>query len=150
MIRMPFPASTWSTIGVNLLSRSRIRNLKWPAAFAEVHEQVAGLLRGPRSGGAGGDARDVHPPGLDLHHEEDVQACEEHGVSVQEVARQYFGRLRGKELPPGRRHPAWRGAETGRGQDPANRSLTDAVAEADELALDAPVPVGAGNRVIRT
>src|ERR1035438_1573676 len=119
-------------------------------SFAEVHEQVAGLLRGPRSGGAGGDARDVHPPGLDLHHEEDVQACEEHGVSVQEVARQYFGRLRGKELPPGRRHPAWRGAETGRGQDPANRSLTDAVAEADELALDAPVPVGAGNRVIRT
>jgi len=57
-------------------------------ALAEVHEQVAGLLSGPGAGGAGGDARDVHPPGLDLHQEEDVQAFEEHGVSVQEVARQ--------------------------------------------------------------
>jgi hypothetical protein len=55
-------------------------------AFAEVHEQVAGLLRGPRSGGVSGDAQDVHPPGLDLHHEEDIQALEEHGVNVQKVA----------------------------------------------------------------
>ena len=31
MIRMPLPAKTSSNIGVNLLSRSRIRNLKRPA-----------------------------------------------------------------------------------------------------------------------
>ena len=56
-------------------------------AFAEVHEQVAGLLGSPRPGRVGGDAQDVHPAGLDLHHEEHVQAPEGHGVNVQEVAR---------------------------------------------------------------
>jgi hypothetical protein len=70
--------------------------------FAEIHEQVAGLLGGPRSRGVGGDAQDVHTAGLDLHHEEDVQAFEEHGVNVQELGRQDPGRLGGQELPPGR------------------------------------------------
>ena len=59
--------------------------------LAEGEGEVAGLLGGPRAGGAGGDAQTVHPPGLDLNHEEDMQAFEEHGVSVQEVARQYPG-----------------------------------------------------------
>jgi hypothetical protein len=40
--------------------------------------------------------------GLDLHHEQDVQAPEEHGVNVQEVARQDPGYLGGQELPSGR------------------------------------------------
>ncbi len=87
MIRMPLPASTSSNAGVNLLSRSR-QEFEAAGACAEVHEQVAGLLGGPGSGGVSGDAQDVHPPGLDLHHEEDVQASEEHGVNVQEIARQ--------------------------------------------------------------
>ena len=39
-----------------------------------------------------GDAQDVHPSGLDLRHEQDVQAPEEHGVNVQEVTRQDGGR----------------------------------------------------------
>jgi hypothetical protein len=43
--------------------------------FAEVHEQVAGLLGGPCPGGAGGDAQDVHAAGLDLHHEEHSVEC---------------------------------------------------------------------------
>src|ERR1022692_3261414 len=60
MIRMPVPASTSSNIGVNLLSRSRIRNLKWPA---RPPRQVAGLLGGPRAGGVSGDAQTVHPVG---------------------------------------------------------------------------------------
>ena len=75
---------------------------KLAGAFAEIHEQVAGLLGGPRPGGVRGDAQDVHAPGLDLHHEEHVQAPEEHGVNMQEVARQDPGRLGGQELPPGR------------------------------------------------
>jgi hypothetical protein len=40
-----------------------------------------------------GDAQDMHPPGADLHHEEHVQAAEEHGVNMQEVTRQDPGRL---------------------------------------------------------
>jgi hypothetical protein len=114
-------------------------------AFAEVHEQVPGLLRGPRSGGVGSDAQDVHEPGIDLHYEEDVQALEEHGVNMDEIARQDSGRLRLEELPPGWGRPAWCGPESRCGQDPADRSLADAVAEAEEFALDAPVPVGAEN-----
>jgi cytochrome bd ubiquinol oxidase subunit I len=57
-----------------MLSRSRIRNVQRPARFAQVHEQVTGLLGSPRSGGVRCDAQDVHPPGLDLHREEDMQA----------------------------------------------------------------------------
>jgi hypothetical protein len=53
-------------------------------------------------GGVSGDAQDVYPPGLDLHHEERVQAPEEHGVDVEEVEGQDPGLLRGQELPPGR------------------------------------------------
>jgi hypothetical protein len=59
---------------------------------------------------------------------------------VQEIARQDPGRLAGKELPPGRGGPARRGREPGRGQDPADGSRAGAMAEAEELALDAPVP----------
>jgi hypothetical protein len=68
---------------------------------AEVHEQVAGLLGGPGAGGVGGDAQDVHGPGVDLYHEQDVQALQEDGVNVQEVAREDPGGLGGEELPPG-------------------------------------------------
>ena len=88
----------------------------------------------------GGDAQDVHAAGLDLHREQDVQALEEHGVNMQEVACQDPGRLGGQELPPGRRCPAGRGREPGCGQDPPDGSRADAIAEAEELTLDAPVP----------
>ena len=137
--RVPFPAKTSSNAVVNLLSRSRIRNLNLLGPLAEVHQEVAGLLGGPGSGRMGGDAQDVHGPGLDLHHEQDVQALEQHGVDVQEVARQDAGRLGGQELPPGRRRPPRRGAEPGGGQDPADRPLPHPVPQAEQLALDAPV-----------
>jgi hypothetical protein len=42
-----------------------------------------------------GDAQDVYGPGLDLHHEQDVHAPEQHGAGVQEVTRQEAGRLGG-------------------------------------------------------
>ena len=59
---------------------------------------------------------------------------------MQEVACQDPGRLGGQELPPGRRCPAGRGREPGCGQDPPDGSRADAIAEAEELTLDAPVP----------
>jgi hypothetical protein len=108
-------------------------------AFAEVHEQVAGLLGGPRPGGVSGDAQGVHPPCADLHHEEHVQASEEDRVDVQEVAGEDSVRLGGQELPPGGRRAARGGCEPGRGQDPPYRSRADPVPEAEEFALDAPV-----------
>jgi hypothetical protein len=33
-----------------------------------------------------GDAQDMHRPGLDLHHDQHVQALQQHDVNVQEVA----------------------------------------------------------------
>jgi hypothetical protein len=35
-----------------------------------------------------GDAQDVHGPCLDLQHEQDMHALEQHGAGVQEVAGQ--------------------------------------------------------------
>jgi hypothetical protein len=61
--------------------------------LAEVHDQVAGLLRGPGAVRAGGHAEDVHVPGRDLHEEQDVQAFEEDRVHSEEVAGQQSSRL---------------------------------------------------------
>jgi hypothetical protein len=105
----------------------------------QVHEQVTGLLGGPGARGVGGDAQDVHAAGLELHHEEHVQALEEHGVNVQEVARQDPGCLGGQELRPGRRSAPGCWCEPGCGQDPPDGSCADAVPEAEEFTLDAPV-----------
>jgi hypothetical protein len=55
---------------------------------AEVHEQVAGLLSSPCAVWVGGQAQDVHMAGLDLHDEQHVQASEEDGAGVEEVAGQ--------------------------------------------------------------
>ena len=44
------------------------------------------MLGGPVSGRVRSDAQDVHGPGLDLHHEQHVQALEQDGVDVQEIA----------------------------------------------------------------
>jgi hypothetical protein len=70
-------------------------------ALAEVHEQVAGLLGSPASGRMGGNAQDVHGPGLHLHDEQDVHTPQQHGIDMQEVAGQDAGRLAGQELPQG-------------------------------------------------
>jgi len=43
---------------------------KHGCAIAEVHHQVACLLRRPRRCQTSGDAKDVHPPGGDLHHKQ--------------------------------------------------------------------------------
>src|SRR5260370_39755926 len=94
------PASTWGERCRELAVAIPDEESEPGGAFAEIHEQVTGLLSGPRPGGVGRDAQDVHAAGLDLHHEQDVQALEEHGVNTQEVTRQNPGRLGGQELPP--------------------------------------------------
>jgi hypothetical protein len=68
----------------------------------------------------GSDAQDMDRPGLDLHHEQDVHTLQQDGIDMQEITCQDSGRLSG--------------------QDPADRPLTDSIAKAEQLALDAPVP----------
>src|SRR5437762_13621258 len=86
MIRVPLLANISSNAAVNLLSRSRIRNLKWPTRSPRSMSRLRACWAVHAPVGCSGDAQDVHPPVLDLHHEEDVQALEEHGVGLQEVA----------------------------------------------------------------
>jgi len=86
-----------------------------------------------------GDAQHVHSPGLDLQYEQRIQALQQHGAGVQEVAGKDAGCLGGQELPPGRRCPARRGTEPGGGQDPADRPFPHPIPQAQQLALDAQV-----------
>ena len=43
--------------------------------FAEVHQQVAGLLSHPRLGRVVGHAKQMHPSGGDLHDDQHVQTA---------------------------------------------------------------------------
>ena len=72
-----------------------------PSSVLEVHEQVAGELGDPCAGRAGGDTQDVDAPGRDLHDEEDVEALEEDGVHVHEVAGEQRVGLGAEEGTPG-------------------------------------------------
>ena len=60
---------------------------------AGLHEQIAGLLRGPGAIWVGGHAEDMHVPGRYLHDEQDVQALEEDRVHGEEAAGQQSLRL---------------------------------------------------------
>ncbi|MFI9366834.1 hypothetical protein ACIG5E_38200 [Kitasatospora sp. NPDC053057] len=91
----------------------------------------------------GGDAEDVDAPGLDLHDEEDVEALEEDGVHVQEVAGEKRVGLCADEGAPGLPGGAlWCGRQTEAAQDAADGGGGDAVAEPSQLALDPDVAPG--------
>jgi len=70
--------------------------------FAEVHDEVAGLLGGPGSVGVRGHAEDVQVAVADLECEQDVEPPECHrAVDVEEVDGEHAGGLCAEELPPG-------------------------------------------------
>jgi len=56
---MPASARTASNEAVNCPARSRTGNRNPADVLAEIHQQVAGLLGGPRSVGMPGHAKDV-------------------------------------------------------------------------------------------
>src|SRR5207245_8100339 len=74
MIRTPLPANTSSNPEVNLLSRSRIRNLNWPARSPRSMRRLRACwaVHAP-VGWVCGDAQDVHAAGLEIHQEEQVE-----------------------------------------------------------------------------
>ena len=51
----------------------------------EGDEEVTGLLGNLRTGGVGGDAGEVHTPGVQLDEEQHVQPLQEYGVHGEEV-----------------------------------------------------------------
>ena len=68
---------------------------------AETHQEVAGLLGGPRPVGMPRHAQDVPVAVVDLEHEQHVDASQrERAVDMEEVHRQDAGGLGAQELPP--------------------------------------------------
>ena len=71
--------------------------------IAEVHKEIADLLRGPRPVRVRGDPQDVDVAAAHLDHEQAVHAPERHGaVQVKEVRGEHCRGLRAQELPPSR------------------------------------------------
>jgi hypothetical protein len=108
----------------------------------EVHEQIAGLLGDPGTGGVGGNPGDVHAAGAVLDHDEEVEAAEEDGVDVGEVDREDRVGLRGQELSPGRAGALRGGVDASVLQDCPHGGGGEVVAESEKFALDAPVAPG--------
>jgi hypothetical protein len=78
-------------------------------AVAEIHQEIADLLGGPRPVRVRGDSGNVHVAGADLDDEQAIQAPERHGaVHVEEVHGKHRRGPRVQELPPsGVGAPLW-------------------------------------------
>ena len=109
-------------------------------SLAQVHQEVAGCLRGPRAVRVRGDSGQVGTAGAVLDHDQRVDAPQQHGVHVDEIGGDNAAGLRDQELLPGRASAAGRGADPGVVQDLPDRGGGDRVAEPDEFALHPPVP----------
>jgi hypothetical protein len=71
-------------------------------AVAEVDQDVADLLRGPRPVRMGGDPEDVDVAGADFDDEQAVQSLERYrAVHVEEIGGEHGRGLDVQELPPG-------------------------------------------------
>ena len=103
--------------------------------LAEVHDQVAGLLGGPRPGGVQGDSEDADAPGGVLDHGQDVGLGAFQQVGCEEVARQDRLGLGAQELRPGRV------CSSRRGVDPGLLQISHTV----DAAIFAPRPTSAGS-----
>jgi hypothetical protein len=113
-------------------------------AVVEIHQQVAGLLGGPRAGRMAGRSEDVHVAVVDFQREEHVDPLQgERAVDVEEVHGQHSRGLGAEESSAG---------GVGRSQrcrryapmfeDPANRGGADPVAELEQFALHALISPG--------
>jgi hypothetical protein len=119
MICIPSLAKTASNMLVNFESRSRTKNLN-----------CAGVC---------GDTEDVYPAGGVLDDRKAVQAREEHGVAMEEVAGENSVCLAAQKLDPG-----WTRASRGRidssaFEDRPDRGGADLTAHAGEFTGDASV-----------
>ena len=91
-VRIPASARTASNAAVKFEPRVADHELGPIGLFAEVHEEVASLLGGPRPGGMQGDPEDADPPGRVLDHGEDMGLGAVEQVDAEEVAGQDRGR----------------------------------------------------------
>ena len=85
------------------------------------------------------DRGKVHLPGAVLDEEQHGQAAQEHGASVEEAGRHDGRGLGLQECPPGLPGPPGRGAAAGVFSGSATPRRRNLVAQAGQLAVDAPV-----------
>jgi len=106
--------------------------------LAEIHQEVADLLGGPRAVGVRGDSEDVHVPVADLDDEQAIEALQLDGAIDAEEVRGEHGRGLGQEeLPPAHVGVPVRCRGYPQGpQDPADSGRADPVAKLEQLALD--------------
>ena len=116
--------------------------------FAEVHDEVAGLLRGPRAVRVRGHAQDVQVAVADLEREQHVEPPQrDRAVDVEEVDREHAGGLGAQELPPAGVGVPYRCRwDAVALEDPPDRRGADPVAEFEQLALD---PLVSPVRIVR-
>jgi len=102
-IRMPLEVNTVSKAVVNFASRSRIKNLNWPARSSVSISRLRACWGHPLAVRVGRHAKDTHPPGADFHHEEHVDPVAHHGVDVPEVTGEH-PRAPGRARTPAKRN----------------------------------------------
>ena len=108
--------------------------------LVQVHDEVAGLLGGPRAGRVRRDSEDMDPAGGDFHDEQYVDPAQRHRVHMEEIAGQQSVGLGTQELAPtGVGTPRRRTNPVGC-QDPADRAGADPMTQTDQLTLDTAMP----------
>ncbi len=146
---MPSEPKTATKLTVNLASRSRMRNLNCATRFASSMSRLRACWTSHAPVGLAVTPQNVDPATRDLHHEQHVQALEEHRVDVEAAARQHGFGLRQQELPPGQPHAArcWLDARSFEQQPHGARR--DRVPKPAEFTVDAPIAHVGFSRDIR-
>ena len=99
-------------------------------------DHVPRLVGDPLACRVCGDAGQPHSLRADLDEEQDMQATERHGVDTEEVARHDPGGWGADEDAPRRRRSPRRGVDAVGGENAADRSGRDSIAEPSHFALD--------------
>src|SRR3974390_333590 len=101
MIRMSSERKTSSKLAGELGVTIADQELDRLRTLADLIGEIPGLLDHPCSGWIGGDPGQIHPAGVQLDEEENVEPPQQHGIHREEVTGQHRRGLGLQELIPG-------------------------------------------------
>jgi hypothetical protein len=146
-VRIPASARTASNAAVKFEPAVADHELDPMCLLAEVHQQVSGLLGGPRSGGMQSDSENPDAPAGVLDHGQDISLGAIEKVGCEEVAHHDRLGLGAQEQRPRRPAPPQRGIDARIFQDLPYWRCRDSYPEPGQFSMDpavAPVAVLAG------